>query len=112
MMYAATQVMVSVDQDGVIRLLKLLMGPRPEVVQLQKMLAIEDGRLSLQEASGPLSAEPSEQLWLLEWGGCVPLHLVPKRGSLGIALGHCFWCQTLALVKAPAPQVKLLGAKP
>ena len=49
MMYAATQVMVSVDQDGVIRLLKLLMGPRPEVVKPQKMLAIEHGLLSLQD---------------------------------------------------------------
>ena len=42
--------------------------------------------------SGHLSAEPFEQLWLLEW--------------------HCAWCQTLALVKALAPQVKVLGAKP
>ena len=40
----------SVDQGGVmVRLLKLVVGPRPEVVKPQKMLAIEHGLLSLQD---------------------------------------------------------------
>ena len=111
--------------------------------------------------SGHLSAEPFEQLWLLEWhcewwhcawchkGAAWALRLAAQpwrpdptrrfqeailqllqkfhssqawRG--GIALGatkgqpghctwwHCAWCQTFALVKALAPQVKVLGAKP
>ena len=49
MMYAATQALVSVDQGGVTRLVKVVEGPRSEPVKPQKMLALPDGLLALED---------------------------------------------------------------
>ena len=49
MMYAATQALVSVDKGGVTRLVKVVEGPRSEPVKPQKMLALPDSLLALED---------------------------------------------------------------